>query len=127
MPALQASVMQGEPAVLFVTSIGCTAAAYLGLVPTFRCHTPHVLRGQRHNCTMSPRRRAPGSPKSLSGDHPRSLCSDGAAGSGRDCSSQRKKRRHPVARVKGNWLPDEDDRLRQYVTCPDPLISSCTQ
>ena len=35
MPALQASVMQGEPAVLFVTSIGCTAAAYLGLVQLF--------------------------------------------------------------------------------------------
>ncbi|CAL5222836.1 g5260 [Coccomyxa viridis] len=58
---------------------------------------------------------APPSPRSLSEGHQRSICSDGAAGSGRDSSSQRKKRRHPVARVKGNWLPEEDERLRALV------------
>ena len=70
---------------------------------------------------MSHRRQLPNSPRSLSEGHQRSLCSDGAAGSGRDSSSQRKKRRHPVARVKGNWLPEEDARLRAYVVPRHPF------
>ena len=84
-----------------------------------QAHPQGATRTQR---AMSPRRQAASSPRSLSGDPQHSICSDGAAGSGKDCSCQRKKRRHPVARVKGNWLPDEDERLRQYVFAWQTLI-----
>ncbi|CAL8461931.1 g1462 [Coccomyxa elongata] len=54
----------------------------------------------------------PGSPTSSSGLPQQSRSSTGGGGSGR-CGSGKKKRRHPVAKVKGNWLADEDERLRQ--------------
>lgn len=107
-----AAVSREEPA----------AATYLGLAAKFSVPSHRILPRTSPKVAMPTRRQAPGSPKSLSGDHQRSLCSNGPAGSG-----QRKKRRHPIARVKGNWLPDEDERLRACVSSPDPCHQAIIQ
>ncbi|BDA41348.1 probable transcriptional activator Myb at N-terminal half [Coccomyxa sp. Obi] len=77
----------------------------------------HLSVGDRPEATDTKRgsspRVPPGSPASSSGVPQQSRSSTGGGGSGR-CGSGKKKRRHPVAKVKGNWLADEDERLRQW-------------